>query len=206
MRQHLYDDLLAICAACDDKSSRILASGARYVRNLDVEKPLAFLHCFFAPLTLPERERYEMALGCELPLEVTQFLERANGVKLFDKTINIFGYVERITRSLALEHQAPISLVSYNEEFAACYPDRWHNGWRQVGAVTGKSTRLLLQAHSTGKCAVVWEDQRSVEFASFHTMLAMLVDRIGTCFTCQGLRDPTYNELEATLEGLLVTH
>jgi len=206
VHQAIYDELLGTCSACADASSRVLPTGARFIKNLADKGPLAFLHCLYAPLTRPQRERCEAALGRNLPRELAQFMERANGATLFDKAIYLFGYVERVTRSLALEDQAPISLTNANEVFAASCPDRWREGWMHFGSLTGWSTSLSLQAHSNGECAIVWDDGRRVDFTSFPAMLCRLVERIGPCFTCTGIRDQTYRELEATLNGLLVTH
>jgi len=206
VHQAIYDQLLETCGACDDASSRVLPSGARFIKNLADQGPLAFFHCLYAPLVRSERERCEVTLGRSLPLELAQFMERSNGATLFDKTIWLFGYVERITRSLALEDQAPISLTDQNELFAASHPDRWRKGWMHFGSLVGWSTSLSLQAHSTGECAIVGDDGKHVNFTSIPAMLTRLMERIGPCFTCSGVRDQTYRELEATLNGLLVTH
>lgn len=133
-------------------------------------------------------------------------MELSNGATLFDKAIYLFGYVERVTRSLALEDQAPISLTDKNKVFAACYPDRWREGWMHFGSLVGWSTTVSLQVHSEGECALVWNDGTDVNFTNFPAMLMRLIETLGPCFTCLGVRDQTYRELEATLDGLLVTH
>lgn len=203
MTKPIYEELLAICSACDDASSRALPSGGRFIRHLADQGPLAYLHYFYAPLTRTERERCEAAFGRDLPSELGDFIERANGATLFDKTCRLFGFAETVTRSLAVSDQAAISIAWENRVFAATNPDRWRNGWTRVGALTGWSTSLSLQAHDDGRSAVVWDDQRSVEFTSLASMLTAVVDRVAPCFACSGLRDQTGGELEAALEGLI---
>ncbi|MDY0960326.1 hypothetical protein SOM26_16665 [Sphingomonas sp. CFBP8993] len=127
---------------------------------------------------------------------------KANGATLYDKTIFLFGFAENITRSLDLEKQTAISIVWQNEVFASSYPKRWSDGWTHIGALTGYSTSLSLQAHLDGPCEVVWDNGLSVGFASFDSMLTTLVALVAPCFTCTGIRDQTYKELESTLDQL----
>lgn len=206
MASVLFEQLQPSISDCEDASSLALPNGARFIRNLPHQGPLVFLHYLYPPLAREARARCELALGRELPKGVGGFLRETNGATLFDKAIYLFGFVERFTRSLAPEDQTAISLIEKNELFAACHQARWQSGWISVGSLVGWNTSLSLQAHSSGTCAVVCDDGREVEFESFARMVGHLVGRVSPCFTCSGVRDTSYRELEATLDGLLTNH
>jgi hypothetical protein len=125
---------------------------------------------------------------------------------MFDKTIHIYGYVETLSRSTKLEDQSAISIMFENQTFARAAPERWTAGWMKAGAVTGWSTRLSLEIHTSGRCAIVSDDGNTVEHDSFGDMMRQIVERVAPCFTCSGAIDDTYAEVEAALVSLIRTH
>lgn len=191
---------------CDDASSRTLPSGARFVRNLPDEGPLAYLHSVYPPLGTDALAHCEAALGRPLPNGLRYWLSKANGATLFDKTIYLFGFTERMHRSLSLEDQTAISLTSENEMFALCNRSLWDTGWIKVGSLSGWTTTLELQMHSTGRCALAGDAERRVEFVSFDEMMTVIVQRVSPCFSCVGVTDKSYVALEATLSRFFAAH
>jgi hypothetical protein len=129
----VFAELEPILLACDDPSSPLLSNGDRFIRHLPDQGPLAFLHCLYAPAAPEVPRRVQTAMGRDVPNDVRDFLQRANGAAMFDKTIHIYGYVESLSRSTKLHNQTAISLLFENQTFARAAPNRWTAGWVKVG-------------------------------------------------------------------------
>jgi hypothetical protein len=199
----IFAELEPILLACDDASSRVLTNGSRFIRNLPERGPLAYLHYLYGTAGAGVEERIQQGLGRILPIEVRTFLRHTNGATMFDKSIYIYGFVETPSRSTRLQDQTAVSLLLENETFKRTSPDRWASGWTKVGALTGWDTVLSLEAHASGRCAILSRDKGAVEHSSFAEMLTRIVERVGVCFECAGALDSTYGELEAALASLL---
>jgi len=202
----VFADIEPILLACDDSSSRLLPNGNRFVRHLPDQGPLAFLHCLYAPAKREVQRRVQTGMGRDMPEDVNEFLQHANGAAMFDKTIHIYGYVDTFSRSTRLRDQTAISLLFENQTFATAAPDRWRSGWVKVGAVMGWRTLISLETHVAGQCALVPQEGNAVEYESFGGMMRSMVERVAPCFTCSGATDHTYAELEAALASLIRAH
>ena len=134
---------------------------------------------------------------------MADFLDWSDGATLFDATVAIYGFVEYPSRSLDLQDQTALSLSFENEIFAAVSPERWGAVWMRIGSLVGWSTRLVLEAHESGQCAISCENGPSKEHRDFLQMLETVVGRVGSCFTCSGVIDVSYRELEAALVSLI---
>lgn len=197
-----FDDLQPVLARCDDQTSRSLANGARFIRQLPEKGPLAFFHCLPPPAKDDVLLRIETALGRTIPLQFRDMLKRTNGPCLFDKKLSFNGAEERLSRSLRLEDQIAVSLLFENETFSLVRRVRWNEGWMRIGVVNGWSTQHELQANVSGLCAIVSKAGASIEFDSFGDMLDALVRLISPLVPCSGLAEGEYDPLEKALCGL----
>lgn len=183
---------------CDDSSSLTLQTGSRFVRKLPDERSLGYLHKFYAPLP----DAACAALLRRLPAAYADFLEWANGAALFDNCIALFGYVETITRDTAPEAATAISISIENEVFAPTEPCRWNEGWTKVGSLVGWDSTYPLLLHGDGRCAMVSEEM-AYTASSLNACLETIISRVAPCFSCEGIIDGSYAELEAALASLV---
>lgn len=197
-----FDDLQPILARCDDQTSRSLPNGARFIRQLPEQGPLAFFHYLPSPANDEVLLRIEAALGRTIPLQFRDLLKRTNGPCLFDKQLSFNGAEERLSRSLKLEDHIAVSLLFENETFSVARRARWNDGWMRIGAVSGWSTQNELQANVLGLCAIVSKDGASIELDSFGEMLAVLVGIVSPLVPCSGLTEDEYGPLETALCNL----
>ena len=186
---------------CDDGSSLTTSNGSRFIRKLPDERSLGYLHKFYAPL----RDPPGVALLQRLAPAYLDFLRWANGAALFDNCIALFGYLETITRQTAPEAATAISMNSENEIFAALEPQRWEGGWTKIGSLVGWDSTYTLQLHREGQCAVVGE-QLSYTASTFDECIQAVITRVSPCFTCEGITDTSYAELEGALASLFRLH
>jgi hypothetical protein len=126
------------------------------------------------------------------------FLRWANGAALFDNCIALSGFVETITRDPEPEAATVISIDSENEVFALVERRRWEDGWTIIGGLVGWDSSYTLQLHSDGRCAVVG-GAADYTASSFGECLETIIAHVGPCFTCEGIVDRSYAELEAAL-------
>lgn len=189
---------------CDDATSLRLATGARFIRKLPDGRELGYLHKLYPPIGGTDLEALQVAFGGRLPADYRAFLSWANGASLFDNGIYLLGFVENVTRSTEMGDQAAVSIAWQNELFSATNPERWEGGWTRVGSAVGWDSRYDLQIHRDGACAFV--GPRGAHVApSFDACLARLIGRVGTCYSCDGVIDPSYGEVEAALASLIQT-
>ncbi|MCJ8159898.1 SMI1/KNR4 family protein [Sphingomonas sp. LaA6.9] len=166
-------------------------------------RPLAWLPAYALLTDLwGQHEQLQATLGRRLPTEYQEFLLWANGGSLFDNQIYLYGFVETLTRSTKLEDQAAISITWQNELFSAMEPERWEKGWTRVGSAVGWESKFDLQLHQDGACAIVGTPGVHVA-SSFEECLCLLISRIGTCFSSDGVIDTSYAQVEAALESLI---
>ena len=189
--------------ACDDSTSVVLPSGARFIRKLPGEAALAYLHVLHAPLSKPDLAKLRARLGDRLPPDYEAFLLFANGADLFANTLFLYGYAEKVSRGLALEDQGPISLLFESETFAATAGERWDEEWARIGSMVGWDRRWYIEAHRSGRCALLDETGGMSHFSSFENLMERAVGRLESCFSCDGLIDDSCQELEAAISSLI---
>ena len=186
---------------CDDGSSLTASNGSRFIRKLPGKRSLGYLHKFYAPL----RDPPEVALLQRLAPAYFDFLRWANGAALFDNCIALSGYVATISRQTAPEAVTAISMNSENEVFALLPPQRWEKGWTKIGGLVGWDSSYTLQLHREGKCAVVGQEL-SYTAPTFDECMQAIITRVSPCFTCEGIIDTSYAELEGALASLFRLH
>ncbi|MEG3123916.1 SMI1/KNR4 family protein [Sphingomonas sp. GB1N7] len=189
---------------CDDATSLKIDGGNRFIRKLPDDRPLGYLHKFHAPLDNSGLGRVREGFGRPLPMQFEDFLQWSNGASLFDNQIYIFGFVEDFSRSLEPEKQQPISIIDKNRIFSSLHSDCWRDGWMLIGSAVGWSSNYDLELHEDGACALVLENSVRV-VASFEQCITLIIDRISGCFSCDGILDGSYTEVEAALASLLRT-
>jgi hypothetical protein len=183
---------------CDDDSSLRLPSGSRFVRKLPDNRSLGYLHRFYSPLSAET----DATLFRRLPDEYINFLQYANGAALFDNTVALYGHVETVTRSTEPETATAISISNENEVFSIVEPERWDQGWTKIGGLVGWDSSYAIQLNADGRCAIVI-NSLVVAALSFGECLEKIVKRLAPCFTCAGVADQSYVELEAALASLV---
>jgi hypothetical protein len=186
---------------CDDGSSLTLRTGSRFIRKLPDERSLGYLHRLYAPL----HEGTCAPLLRRLPSEYLDFLKWANGAALFDNCLALYGYVETVTRDPTPEAVTAISITWKNEIFAAMEQRRWDEGWTAIGSLVGWDVTYTLQLHQDGSC-VVAKDTHVSPASPFDRCLETIISRVAPCFTCAGIIDDSYAELEAALASLVCMH
>lgn len=186
---------------CDDASSLKLDGGNRFIRKLPDDRSLGYLHTLYSGVNDADLERMSASIGRELPEEFQSFLRWSNGATLFDSHVYVFGSVERLSRSVDPEKRQPISIESENRIFSATNSGRWHDGWTRVGAVVGWNTKFEIELNCDGTCAV-WSNDGHFSARSFRQCLSTILDHILPCFSCDGITDKSYAEIEAALFNL----
>jgi hypothetical protein len=144
----------------------------------------------------------ETATGRAFPHHWRDFLRWSNGASLFDNRVYLFGRVAGVSRSIDPDQQQPISLVSTNDVLKAMHQRRWADGWMLIGSVTGWDANYDIALHIDGSCALTSE-QGHFAAETFDGCLSTIIDRIGVCFSCDGIIDESYAELEAALISLV---
>lgn len=193
---------------CDDATSRHLDTGARYIRHQPERAPLAFLHSLYPPVSEELLFDVEHRIGT-LPKDYRSFLMRANGAALFEGIFYLYGCTgDQVERSPALEKRNAISLAFKNELFAATQPGLWSDGWISMGSVVGWSSVLDLEIQRDGRCAIsqTGGTRKRRETNSFFDMLDLIMVTLEGCFSCSAVIDPTYAQLETSLDSLLQSH
>jgi hypothetical protein len=190
---------------CDDASSLNLAGGNRLIRKLPDDRSASYLHRLYAPLDDADLARMGDAMGRRLPEAFMSFLRWSNGASLFDNQLYVFGSVERLSRDGDPKKQQPISIEDNNRIFSATNGDRWHDGWTRIGSVVGWDSRYGIELHDDGTCAVVSE-AGLLSAPSFGHCMTAIIERIGPCFSCDGIIDDSYAEIEAALSSLVRNH
>ncbi len=187
--------------ACDDATSLTLAGGNRFIRKLPDKRSLGYLHKLYTPLTDEGVRRLSDALGYCASAEFEDFLRWSNGASLFDNNIQIFGLVERLNRSLSPDDQQPISVETENLNFRVENDNRWSDGWLRIGSITGEYDNVSIEISADGACTL---RSKSLEcsFESFDRCMNAIVDRIGTCFTCNGIVDGSHGEFDSAVASL----
>jgi hypothetical protein len=186
---------------CDDPSSLKSTAGNRFIRKLPDNRSLGYLHKLYTPLDCAGCQQLRDALGRDLSPEFESFLRWSNGANLFDDQIYLFGLVGTFSRDTALENQQPISIVDRNSIHSAVTSARWHDGWIQIGSVVGWSSTYGIELHKGGACALTSEDGVYAT-PSFERCVTVIIDRISACFSCDGVIDSSYAEIEAALRSL----
>jgi hypothetical protein len=183
---------------CDDSSSVTLRTGSRFVRKLPDERVLGYLHKFYAPLS----DGADAEILERLPNECIDFLKWANGAALFNNSIELFGFVETIVRDIRLEAATGISIAHENEAFALMERRRWEQGWTKIGSMVGWDSTYILQVNRDGRCAIV-SDEIARTASSFGACMSSIIGRVSPCFTCDGIIDASYRDLETALASLV---
>lgn len=145
------------------------------------------------------------AIGRRLPKEFQSFLQWSNGASLFDNQLYVFGSVERLSRNIDPEKQQPISIEDSNRVFSVAKSDRWHKGWTMIGSVVGWDSSYGIELHRDGMCTVMSE-AGGLTAPSLGQCLTTIIDRISPCFSCDGILDRSYAEIEAALSSLIRHH
>jgi hypothetical protein len=181
---------------CDDASSLTTLSGNRFIRKLPDDRALSYLHKLYAPLDTIKLDRLRSALASKLPADFEAFLLWSNGASLFDNQLYLFGLVEDFSRDIAPERQQPLSIIDKNSGSG-------REGWTRIGSVVGWSIRYDIEVHETGACALTTEEG---EYAAqtFEQCVGRIIDRLGSCFSCDGVNDRTYAEVEVAVASLVL--
>jgi hypothetical protein len=198
----LFDELMA----CDDATSRHLDNGAHYIRHQPGRGSLAFLHSLYPPAPDEIFDEVEGLIG-PLPTEYRALLARANGLSLFEGCLNFYGYNGPLmNREIALEKREAISLAFQNKIFAAVQPELWSSGWICIGGASGWSSKISLHMHRDGRCAIGGEKGKQREVGSLSALLDQIMITFSQYFSCSGVLDPTYAELETSVKNLVQSH
>ncbi len=185
---------------CDDASSLRTERGNWFIRKLPNDKSLSYLHKLHTPLTSAQLKKLEVEVGRDFPEQFRNFLLWSNGASFFDNCIYIFGRVCRISRSLSLDEQQPISLASGNAKFSLAHRQRWESGWMLVGSIVGWDANHSIELHTSGACALVSSHGTFLR-DTFEECLTTIIDRVGTCYSCDGLIS-SHAELEAIIASI----
>jgi hypothetical protein len=191
-----------ILLACDDASSLRLKGGNWFIRKLPGDRSLGYLHKLHTPLTHDHVNDLEVAIGRDFPTQFSDFLQWSNGASLFDNRVYLYGRADSISRGISPDKQMPISLGTANLVFSAANQSRWQEGWMLVGSVVGQEANYNIELHTDGMCAIT-SDHGTYSANTFQDCLTTIIDRIGACFSCDGIIDDSYAELHAAVASVL---
>lgn len=186
----------------DDATSLALLAGGRFIRKLPDDRSLGYLHKLFPAVVDHQLREIEGAFERRIGAAYREFLLWSDGACFFDNSIYLYGFAENQTRSLEAVNQTAISIRQENRLFSVSHPDCWAAGWMKIGSVVGWSSKLDLLLHEDGACAIMGPTGSYVA-ASFNDALGLVLDRIGACFSGDGLIDRDYVSLEASLASLV---
>jgi hypothetical protein len=186
----------------DDATSLALPTGARFIRKLPDDRSLGYLHRLFPAVTDRQLDELEETLARPLPAAYRGFLRWSDGACFFDNSIYLYGFAENQARSLEPVDQTAISIRQENQLFSAAESERWLAGWMKVGSAVAWSSKVDLLLRADGACAITGAAGFHVA-GSFDETLCLLFDRIGPCFSGDGLIDRDYASLEASLASLV---
>lgn len=180
---HMIDAYAVIEAEIDRCSGidAVATSGARFIRQLNADQKLRYLHKLYPPLRQDDLGRVGSYLGFSPPVAYVKFLLRCGGATLFDQAMHIYGYEEQISRSISLEDQRPIYIVSAQREFRAEYGEKYSALWRVIGSVVlfGK---IWIAITENGRSRII-QGEKYLEFYNFDEAIVHIVgilsDRIG---------------------------
>lgn len=187
--------------ACDDASSLKLKGGNRFIRKLPNDRSLSYLHKLHTPLDDERLGKLFEALDRLVSAEFDNFLRWSNGASLFDNNLLLFGFVEKISRDLSTDTQQPISIVTENIALRTENHARWDDGWLKVGSVVGENSNGSIELNASGAC-VLRSGNDTFSSGSFEQCIGAIIDRIGICFSCDGIIDGRYAELDAAVASL----
>ena len=119
-------------------------------------------------------------------------------MSLFDNNVLIFGLVTNLNRSLSPDAQQSISIETENVSFRVENRDRWSVGWMKIGAIIGENSNVSIELNADGVCTLR-SGNRTFAIDSFQRCVGAIIDRIGTCFSCDGIVDQSYVELDAVV-------
>ncbi|SEI80064.1 hypothetical protein SAMN05518849_101961 [Sphingobium sp. AP50] len=186
----------------DDATSLALTNGARFIRKLPDDRSLGYLHKLFPAVTDRQLDELEEALVRPIPVAYRAFLLWSDGACFFDNSIYLYGFAENQARSLEPVDQTAISIRQENQLFSVAESERWSAGWMKVGNTVAWSSKVDLLLHEDGACAIIGVTGSHVA-GSFDEAIHLLLDRIGPCFSGDGLIDRDYANLEAGLASLV---
>jgi hypothetical protein len=189
--------------ACNDATSLALAGGNRFIRKLPDKRALGYLHKLHTPLSAEQLRKLSEVVDHRLSSEFEDFLRWSNGASLFDNNVYLCGHVDRVDRSLSLDAQQPISIEMENLGFRAENQDRWNFGWMKIGSIVGQDSNISIELNADGTCALRAGD-RTFSANSFDRCVSAIIDRIGTCFTCDGILDREHVELDAAVASFFL--
>lgn len=113
--EKLFNEVIRTMSRWSSTGEKLLSNGVRLICPTPHVAPEAWLHVLFPPLTPAEIETMEKQLGRLLPDDFKDFLQRANGLKLFSYRVSVFGLRKNFARE-GDEAWQPSNLVSHNQE------------------------------------------------------------------------------------------
>ncbi len=177
------DRVVALLESHNHLGERVLSNGTRLIGHVPHVAPEAWLHEIFAPLGADDVARLEDALGIEMPGCFTEFLKRANGLRVFSGHLYICGLRTNYVRTGEAVRQ-PFSILTPNldERPARSKETYFFIGGHEPNGHQFYIDRATLRVY---RCS-----ERSAkplqEWPSFEAMLEAEVQRLSALFDREG--------------------
>lgn len=196
-----FEHVRSLLLRCSERGVAQTAAGATFICPTPKHGPLAYLHFCFAPCGENYLVNIEELFEYRLPEEYAAYMSINNGASLFSGTFSIYGSGGNPSRSLQAEDQAAVSVADACLRYRISNSMDWSAGWRPIGSMTALN-RYVLTIHSNGETRIQNDTGRVRKWKSFSHMLVECVAAVDGLFTCDGVRDHTYFELETAILGL----
>lgn len=184
-----YEVVSKIIDRYESPSDRNFEGGGRLVCNLTWVHENRWLHRVMPPCPYDEIAGLAVSTGRQPPRCLAEFLLDANGLSIFNSSLNIFGVRRDFTRSPETANLLPFDLASHSLSWNAllgphdflvgsCGPDVdvciWRSTSGQIHRVDQKSS-VVLEAWPSFHDWLVVEAER---FAAMHSSDGRLIDGV----------------------------
>jgi hypothetical protein len=112
------EELLSIVERYRSESDRSFPNGARLVCPVPWIAPSAWLHHIMAPCPEEAIERLAPTTGRQPPAVVIEFLRMANGIRLFNGSISVFGVRGDFSRKPETAHVLPFDIAFHTRDWS----------------------------------------------------------------------------------------
>lgn len=182
------DRVIKTLESYDNTGVRVLGNGTKLIGHVPHIAPEAWLHQIYAPLQSQYIDRLELDLGFAIPPNFSEFLTRANGLRLFSGHIYFYGLRMNFSRG-GDDVWQPYSILTPNlDERPRNSKDKFFfvGGYEPKGSLIYMDVTTLRLFRCSARSA-----KPLYEWPSFEEMLESEVQRLSARFDREGrLLDP----------------
>lgn len=166
-----------------DLGDKILENKTHLIGKAPHIAPEAWLHCIYPPLKTEEIDFLQKEISKPIPKEYDLFLQRTNGLNIFNTTLSLFGVRKNYKRDLNNVWQ-PFDIVAPNTIEA---PPKADSNIFIIGGYDWDGSYLFIKSNDNSVHLCKKENLKSLySWNSFSHMLESEVKRLTTLFDKKG--------------------